>query len=186
VAENISPELLRALLRYDPETGGLFWRRRERQHFSSGSRCDPAAQARQWNALWQDKPALSTNSSNGYLKGAIFGRTLLAHRVVWAVHFGVWPKQIDHINGVRTDNRIANLREATSQENNRNRSLPSDNKSGRIGVRWHKPDSCWRAHIGVSRRRIHLGSFRKFQDAVAAREEAEALYGFHPNHGRVD
>ncbi len=96
-----------------------------------------------------------------------------------------WPRdQIDHINGVRTDNRIGNLRSVTSRENSRNLKLPTNNTSGRIGVMWSGRDSKWLAVIQVDGGKKHLGYFDNFEDASNARKAAELKYDFHENHGR--
>lgn len=183
--EQIDPALLRQLLRYEPETGRLFWRERSPAMFKPGSRCSQSAQAKQWNALFAGQEAFATQGANGYLKGGLFGKTFLAHRIAYALHFAKWPDQIDHINGERADNRIENLRSVTCSQNNRNRRLPRSNTSGRIGVFWHEKDSCWRAQIKLAGRQIHLGSFKSKAAAIAARERAEIDAGnFHKNHGR--
>lgn len=176
--------LLRRIVQYVPHTGDLYWKPRTPDLFRGNSRCCAEGQCAQWNGQNAGHSALGSITTSGYLKGAIFGRTFLAHRVAWAAYHGNWPTQVDHINGVRTDNRIINLRQASDIENQRNRRLPSINKSGRIGVFWHEVDSCWRAFIGVRGRRIHLGSFKEKDAAIAARISAEREHGFHPNHGR--
>lgn len=180
----IDPDILRSLLRYEPETGKLYWLKRGAEHYQD-SRCSAAGQAAQWNAIYAGKEAFSSKSRSGYMKGAILGRHMNAHRVIWALVNGVWPKEIDHINGDKADNRIENLRSVTSSENNKNRRLPACNKSGRIGVFWHARHKCWRAFIGHQGKRIHLGSFQVKDDAIAARKRAEKDFGFHANHGRV-
>lgn len=93
-------------------------------------------------------------------------------------------EQIDHINHVRTDNRIVNLRKASNTENSRNASIGSNNTSGALGVWFEKRRNAWVAEIKVDRRKIHIGQFDAFEDAVAARKAAEVKYGFHENHGK--
>lgn len=98
--------------------------------------------------------------------------------------YGSWPDgQIDHINGVRDDNRIENLRVVTSAENHKNMALGTASTSGVAGVSWHERDARWRAHIKVGGRQKHLGNFRRFEDAVSARLTANAALGFSERHG---
>lgn len=116
----------------------------------------------------------------GYLRVSIGRKRYKAHRVAWAIYYGEWPEdQIDHINGVRDDNRLSNLRAATNTENARNRRLPENSMSGVLGVRWDKNRWVWRVEIGDR----YLGSFESFRDAYAVRKEAEAAEGYHENHG---
>jgi len=96
-----------------------------------------------------------------------------------------WPQdEIDHINGIRTDNRLVNLRSVTHRENQKNIKRSTCNTSGRVGVRWEGHRSKWRSAIKVDGREKHLGSFDSFAEASAARKAAEIKYGFHKNHGR--
>jgi hypothetical protein len=130
--------------------------------------------------------AFGTRCKIGYRRGCFQGREYYAHRVAWALHTGAWPKgEIDHINGDKADNRIANLREVTKVENSRNMPLPANNTSGHIGVAWSKSDKRWTAYIKVGGRRRYLGNFLEKDDAIAARKAAEVRFGFHPNHGRA-
>lgn len=164
-----SPEVLRQLLRYDPETGGLIWRPRG---------------IASWDARWADKPAF-TASSNGYRVGHLHCRLIMAHRVIWAIAHGAWPAfDIDHINGDRSDNRLVNLRSVTRQENLRNSKVARHNTSGVRGVSRATGGKKWKACIGAGNRTIHLGRFDSFEEAVAARRMAEIAHGYHPNHGR--
>ena len=92
-----------------------------------------------------------------------------AHRIVWAMTYGYWPgHQIDHINGVRNDNRLCNLREATVAQNPQNQRTSPRNASGYPGVSW-TTDGKWEAHITVDGRRHHLGLFDTAREAYAAR-----------------
>ncbi len=181
VLRTVDPELLRALLRYDPETGALFWRERSPEMFIPSWEV-AAGKAQEWNARHAGKPVFTTRT-NGYLMGRVSSRALLAHRVAWAMHHGRWSEDyIDHINGVRDDNRLANLREVSVGENSRNCKRSSGNKSGVTGV--FRCGDRWRAFI-TYRRTIHrLGTFDTKEEATAVRKAAERRFGFHENHGR--
>ena len=176
-----TPELLRKLFRYDPETGKLFWRVRAADLFADGNQGRCAA----WNTRYAGKEAFTSCDGKGYMGGRIFNRAALAHRVIWTIEMGAWPEdQIDHINGVRNDNRIVNLRAVTSTENNRNARLSARSKSGVLGVWWNKAANKWRAGIRSGGKDVHLGTFTCFDSAVAARRRADIKYGYHENHGR--
>lgn len=175
-----SPELLRKLLTYDADTGKLYWRERPVDMFPH------QRAANSWNARFAGKEALTADSDKGYRKGKIYGTTQLAHRVIWAMEMDVHPSdQIDHENGNRSDNRLANLRDVTNAENGRNQKRHNTSTSGVTGVYWNKARRKWRAHIKISGRQHHLGLFNNFADAVAARHSAETEHGFHENHGRA-
>ena len=165
-------ELMRQLLACNPETGLLTWLPRK-------------GGARGWNARHSGKAAFTAYDGNGYRHGTIFDRKFKAHRVIWALHYGEWPESIDHINGIRDDNRVANLRSVTQKENTRNQKIRSNNTSGVMGVCWDKQACKWRAQITAGGRNISIGVFTDFDDAVAARNAADIKHGFHANHGRV-
>ena len=167
-----SPELLRKLLRYEPETGELFWRERPREM------CKTEQSWKTWNKRFPDTKAVNFLDSDGYLRGSIFGKTYKAHRICWAIHYGAWPsKHIDHINGIRSDNRVSNMRDVTNIQNQQNRKTTSKN-CGVVGVCWVKADRQWRAHIKVQNKLIYLGQYFEIQDAIAARRLAEIRYGY--------
>jgi hypothetical protein len=119
------------------------------------------------------------------LQGGVGGGVVMAHRVIWAIVHGYWPHQIDHINGVKTDNRLCNLREVDDAENRKNMCLRSDNKSGHHGVRWSEHLHKWRAEIRINGKTNHIGVYQNKEDAIAARKASEAALGFHVNHGRA-
>src|SRR5690606_14422041 len=122
---------LRELVSYDPDTGKLTWNFRKRSFFTSDR------EYLRWNNRYAGKAAFASKTRGGYLSGAIFKRLYLAHRVAWKIYTGDEPGLIlDHINGDRTDNRIANLREATFEQNVGNRLPNADSTSRYRGVAW--------------------------------------------------
>jgi len=168
------------LLNYDPATGALTWRERPRTRFR-----DDGSWTR-FNRFYAGQPALDYTDREGYKHGPIFRRDYRAHRVAWALHYGRWPTHsLDHVNGDPSDNRIANLRQVSALENQKNLKTRRDNASGRMGVRFCQKNKKWQAKIGHRGKKYHLGSFANFDDACAAREAAELRFGFHKNHGRA-
>ena len=157
-------------LRYDPQTGRLLWRHYE----PHGGR---------WNGRWAGKPALSKIERNGYMRGDIDAVSHLAHRVIWKMMTGEDPFEIDHINGVRSDNRWGNLRQVGSGENNKNRRFARKIQSGCVGVHWESDRKKWRATIGANGDKLKLGRYDTLEDAIRARYDAEKKYGYHFNHG---
>ena len=175
-----SPEVLRQLLRYDPESGKLFWKERQP---TEGIRTDALPQ---WNGKWAGKEAFTSVNANGYRFGKFMKTGYLAHRIAYTMFYGYPPDgHIDHINGVKDDNRITNLRVVSSTENALNKPRKRTNTSGYTGV-WKTPASKkWQASITYRYKPHHLGYFDSLEEAAAARKAAEKAYGFHPNHGRI-
>lgn len=176
--KTITPEMVKAHVEYDSETGELRWKRRpEKDNF-----------LRTWNTRFAGKPAFDSIAPRGdryYASGRLFGNLILAHAIAWVIHYGVWPTgDIDHISGNTLDNRICNLREVSRTDNARNMTISSRNTSGVVGVCYNTLRDKWDAHIHVDYRRLHLGHFASFEDAVKARKMAEKKYGFADNHGR--
>ena len=176
----ITPDLLRELIQYDPETGAFTHKPRTEVHITNASARNG------WNSQNASKPAFTTLRPDGYLCGGIMGVSLLAHRVAWAIETGCWPEQtIDHINGDRVDNRWRNLRHVSQQENTQNASRQKRNISGHTGVNWCGRRKAWRVRIKLDLQDVHIGYFQSLERAVTARKEAESKHGFHPNHGRA-
>lgn len=174
-----SPEALRQLLRYEPETGKLFWRERGPEWFKSDARM------RSWNTRYAGAEALAHVGRNGYKGGAILWHQVYAHRVVWAIIAGAWPSdQIDHVNHDKTDNRFGNLREVSNRANGWNQSMGRNNTSGVTGVAFDVRYNKFRARIYANGKEIWLGYHDDIASAENARRDAEAQLGYHPNHGR--
>lgn len=170
-------DILLSVLDYSPETGALLWKRRTPDMFNGN-----AAKCAGWNTRYAGRPALQCLDSEGYQHGSVLGRDLKAHRVAWIITHNEEPGALDHINRDKSDNRIANLREVSGTENQRNMPIRRDNSSGVPGVGLCK--GSWRARITLGGAEYYLGSFATFEQAVAARREAEAKHGFHENHGK--
>lgn len=150
-------DVLKSLLRYEPDTGLIYW-------IAKGK------------GMIKKKPA-GTKLYSGYLGICIGPKRWQAHRIAWALHTGAWPKdQIDHINGIKTDNRACNLREATSSQNGKNLKLSKANKSGHKGVCFDKQTGKWRATIKVEFKTINLGRYVDKDEAIQVRKDAEKLY----------
>lgn len=176
-----TPEQLRQLLRYEPDTGKIFWRERTPDLFRDGARKSARTACKQWNTRHAGKEALACIDANGYRHGTALSISMAAHRVIWAIHYGEWPQdEIDHKDGDRSNNRIGNLRAATSALNKMNRALRRDNKTGTPGITWHHREKRWRARIGSHK---SLGYFLTKDEAVAARRKAERELGYSARHG---
>jgi hypothetical protein len=138
---------LKKHLFYDPETGIFTWLRN----------------ANNRSRLAGDKAG--GLSSRGYVRMKLLGIEMLAHRLAWLYVYGDWPTlTIDHINGIRSDNRISNLRQANAIEQRANAKLNHNSTSGFRGVYFNKRRGKWRAHI----QHEHLGYFETKQLAAVA------------------
>lgn len=173
----LTQEILKDLLEYNPETGELIWKHRDVKYFKNPKRSG------YWNARWPGKIALGAINGSGYKSGMILGNNVQAQRMIWMLVYGEWPDQVDHKNGDRTDNRLCNLENVCQSKNQRNAFQRKDNTSGATGVYWHVRDNLYNAKIFVSGKSIWLGEFKDFDEAVAARKMAEEKYGFSPRHG---
>ena len=110
------------------------------------------------------------NDGHGYLRCLVDGKRYKLHRLAWLYVYGVWPtNEIDHINGIRDDNRILNLREATRAENSQNQSHPQkNNKCGVLGVWVDKNTNKFCAQIRVNGKKKWIGSFLTQAEASQA------------------
>jgi hypothetical protein len=125
-----------------------------------------------------------TPSKAGYLRTTVLGRSFYNHRIIWFMHHGSWPLSIDHINGDKRDNRIENLREATGSQNQHNKGLNRNNKTGVKGVTWRVDRNRYRARIKVFGKDRFLGDFLSLDEARRVVEDARrALHGEYANNG---
>ena len=117
------------------------------------------------------------NTTTGYVTTQVNRKTIDLHRLIMDAESDI---TIDHIHGRDSilDNRLSNLRFATKQQNNINRGLQSNNKSGVTGVLWRDNMQKWEARIGYQRKTITIGYYDDFNDAVIARKKKEnELFG---------
>lgn len=145
----VTQELLKELFTYEPDTGNFYW--------------NETGQGR--NAVGVPAGCLS---DQGYILISYRGmRHARAHRLAWLYVYGVHPSgYIDHINGNRADNRIANLREVTKAGNQQNVKAPRrHNSSGYLGVVSNKRRTRWISQITKNGKAIYLGSFATPQEA---------------------
>ena len=155
---SLTQDRLKQLLHYDPDTGVFVWRVNRTWSVRAGNVAGKKHHSGYWNLF-------------------VDGKWLMAHRAAWLYSYGTWPAaDIDHINRIRDDNRLCNLREANRSENCQNQPIRKSNTSGITGVSWHKGSNAWVATISVDKKLRHLGTFRNIEDAVNARRQAETVY----------
>jgi hypothetical protein len=142
---------LRQIIHYDPETGVLYRRETMRP--------------------------ITTVIPKGYILVGALNRRLYGHRLAWALHYGAWPSQhIDHINGNKVDNRIANLRDVEPTHNSHNAKPRSDNKLGLRGVSPHK-SGWYRSSIKFKGTVYNLGVYPTPEAAYEVRLKKEDELG---------
>ena len=154
----LTQELVRKLFDYNPDTGHLIRKTKTANCVKVGDIC-------------------GCITKEGYISLGINGKRYLAHRVIFLHVFGFLPKMIDHVNGVGVDNRLCNLRECTAKQNQRNRKLSKNNKSGVKGVHFDNASKKWVAFLSI-------GSFEDLEEAKKEVEKARDMFhGDFSNHG---
>ncbi|MGP9791186.1 HNH endonuclease [Roseinatronobacter sp. NSM] len=156
----LTAETLRLLLQYDPSTGLFTWRNPRARNVKRGD-------------------IAGSLTDRGYIKISVLGKRYCAHRLAFLWMTGQEPQdQVDHINGIRSDNRWENLRPATASQNQRNRGIQRNNTSGYPGVTYDKARKQYAAQIKTGGRLRKIGRFSTARKAHEARESlAKVLYG---------
>lgn len=164
----LTADRARELLSYDAETGALVWRKRGKGTFDKRYAGKPAG-------CWSGN---SVVDGAGAIVVRVDDRLYKAHRVIWLIVTGKWPKgDVDHINRDPTDNRWANLRDVSHEINMRNM-RPRKDSGGIKGVSLHSPSGKWRARLRHEGKEVFLGLHTTREAAIKARKQAEADYGY--------
>jgi len=160
----LDQELLKKLIHYDPLTG----------EFTHNITCGKV----------RNGALAGCKNSQGYNQIALVSVPYLAHRLAFLYMEGKVPEnEVDHIKGVRFDNRWENLRKATREENMRNACKYSTNTTGVTGV--YRSGTRYRAVLEINGKSKSFGTFTTMEEAAEARKQGEIKYGFHENHGRA-
>jgi hypothetical protein len=157
----LTQEDLYLTVKYDPYTGIFTWKERPIHQFKN---------AHGMNIFNSQKAGLTINSMNndGYIQIRIYKNNYYGHRLAWFYTYGVWPKKhLDHINGIKHDNRICNLRECNDSENMQNlKKANKNNKStGLIGSYFNKYANVFYSRIQIKGVDYSLGNFNNAMDA---------------------
>jgi hypothetical protein len=171
---NVSIETLRRILRYEPETGKLFWLPRPLDLFTDGKHTAEHTCAK-WNSKNAGKEAF-TALNDGRPHGRIFRKPYFASRVAWALTHGYWPVEIDHRDHNPANNRIGNLRACTHKQNLRNQSPMKGGSSRFLGVSWDASRRKWAAGIKPDGKRVSLGRHASEEAAARAYDAAAREY----------
>lgn len=169
----ITKKELDQIMAYNPETGIFTWLVEKNSYRGKTKIGAPVGHKQQ----------------NGYVMTRINGVPYLLHRLAFiAMGQEIDGMEVDHINHLRDDNRWENMRAVSARQNKKNGTLRSDNTSGHVGVFWCKSNKAWVARIFMTKENgkrycKSLGYYKNKEDAVAARESANAAHGFHANHG---
>lgn len=124
-------------------------------------------------------------NGKGYVNVVIQNKIYQAHRLAWLYVYGNIPSTLDHINGIRHDNKISNLRPATTQQNAHNTKLYSTNTSGIKSVTWNKLAKKWKVEMRVNGIKVFFGYFDDFFEAccksISIRNSICGEFAFRPN-----
>lgn len=165
--ERLAADVLKEWFSYDADSGCITWKK-SKTYVSAGA-------------------VAGCHCAQGYWVIGFGGKRYRAHRIAWVLHYGDWPPDgfmIDHVNGNRGDNSIANLRLATQTQNRANSKLDSKNTSGEKGVSWSKRERKWRAYIRLNGKQSYLGMYARVEDAAHAyRAAAVHHFGEFANFG---
>jgi len=171
---DISQEQINSIISYDPVTGFFHWLTR-----FSNSKSDNI-----FNSLYSGKIAggfvSSKNSKTKYITIKIHGKAYKAHRLAFLIMTGVLPEEVDHIDHDGTNNKWSNLRGSNRKDNSKNLPKQKSNKTGVIGVNWHKNAKKWQARaVDQDGRRVDLGRYDDFDEAVRVRKEYEKRFSYY-------
>lgn len=154
---------------FEYRDGALFWKHKT---ISRGRKLKKGGQQ------------IVNKQGDGYYKVTVNYKPYLLHRVIWLMHYGEVPEFLDHINGIRTDNRIENLRPATKYQNICNSKFRSDNTSGVKGVHWNCVKKKWQVRLHVEKKVKSLGYYDDLELAeLVIMEARDKFHKEFANHG---
>jgi hypothetical protein len=155
-------DYLRSILSYSPDTGVFIWKKDKGPAVKEGD--------------------VAGRLNKGYVQIGIDGKRYDAQRLAFLYMTEELPdRQVDHINGIRNDNRWRNLRQATAVENGQNRTINKNNTSGYAGVSFRSKNKRFIARIRIPNKQIYLGSFTTAEEAYQAYSTAKLeLHKFSP------
>jgi hypothetical protein len=167
----ITLDRLKHLVTYDPVNGGFLWAI-TRQKSRRGTR-------------------VGSIDKDGYRRNRLDGHQYPEHRLVWLWHHGSIPAQLDHINRIKDDNRIENLRPCTNTQNQFNVGLPVHNTSGHRGIYFEPERDKWVAHVRFvidgKRSRHRIGRYDTAEEAaIAYNLEVVKMFGDFANLNKID
>jgi hypothetical protein len=144
----ITKELLNDV--FDYKDGNLFWKKKISKKVNVGN-------------------VAGRSASGGYRMLGLYKKTYMEHRLIFMFHNGYFPKEVDHIDGNKSNNRIENLRPATHMENLKNQKVRINNVSGHKNVGWAGREQKWRVRLAINGKDKHIGYFadRELADFVA-------------------
>lgn len=146
-----------ALALWEYRDGHLYWRENRSTNMRAGDKAGCVDCSRPGPQYWQLE---------------VGGKAYRAHRIIFLMHHGYLPEQIDHIDGNGLNNDVENLRAATHAQNGSNRGAQKNNTSGFKGVSWHKKSNKWQAAIALGRKNHYLGLFDTPEAAHEAYKDA--------------
>lgn len=142
-------------VKYDPDTGNIIWIQKPKSRYDI-----------------KVGDIAGRNHNQGYLQTKIEGKVYLNHRLGWFLYFDYWPKELDHKNGNRKDNKLKNLREVTRSQNQQNKQSQKNKTSKYKGVSWCKSRQKWCAYIKIKNKTKNLGRFENEKIAATKYNEA--------------
>ena len=152
----INQDALKARLKYEPSTGNFIWLKADGRRIKIGM--------------------IAGTSNRGYITIQIDKIIYRAHRLAWLYMTGSYPANcIDHINGIRNDNRWKNLRDVTMSENQQNRLVSKNNKLGVLGIIFDKHRKKYRAAIAVNGKTTFIGRFNTIEEACNKYQLAKSI-----------
>lgn len=164
IMTELTQALIHEYLDYNPLTGELTWIKKPSKKINKNTRA-------------------GVLKSSGYRQISFMGKSYPEHRLIWFYMHGKFPDEhLDHINQIRDDNRLSNLREVTISENARNRSR-HESRVDEVGIWWCKRRKRYIAEITLKGKKVYQKSFDNIEQAILERKAKAIELGFHENHG---